>query len=203
MSDSPHAAPLSHRALAAIGKNVLNFQRLEGMLKFLVSHSQFTCRYEDLPTLSNTLRQGVLNKTLGGVVGDFFKSVVKSPPQAADPELSSELPDDHQFAFSYQIGRSADEVAARENALKQVVNERNLLIHHQLLEFDPYSEDSCRELIAALDAQHERLMPVFKQVQKDASSLQDALANLGELYRIAREDAERLDRENQRALEDQ
>ena len=61
-----------------------------------------------------------------------------------------------------------------------IVEERNRLIHTDLLKFHPNSLDSCKEISERLDAQHEKILPEFEALQSILSSFQEGRLRIAE-----------------------
>lgn len=180
MDKSPDLPELSKTALQRIGRNVLNLQKMEGMLKTLVSHSDILCSLSEFPERANQLRELASTKSMGNLVGEFFKRIYSEP---SEPEM----PEDREepwISFGFRIGGSDDATEAFKVSLALLVKERNQLIHQKLLSFNLHSADSCRELIASLDAQNLRLKPAYEALQGHVKGLADLAALMGEFQRI-------------------
>jgi len=99
---------------------------------------------------------------MGRLVQAFVQSVY-SNQAAADVE--SDNGGKPSMSFSFTIEGEENLAAEREKALLSIVDERNRLIHTDLLQFRPNSLDSCKEMSARLDAQHAKIVPEFEVLQ--------------------------------------
>ena len=152
MQDPPRQS-LAEVALLKIGKNVLNLQKLEGMLKTLVALS---------------------GKTMGTVVGEYIDNVYMGIS-----ESDVESPDEFCVSGTFRLEADEQTIEDVKESFSQLVEERNRLVHHRLLDFDIRSEESCQQLIAELNEQHQKIVPLYKQVQ-------DQLKTLIEMQKIMR-----------------
>ena len=148
--------------LRKIGRNVLNLQKMEGMLKLLNTHASIAGNIEDIESIRQQQSESVSRHTMGRLVQAFVQSVY-SNQAAADVE--SDNGGKPSVSFSFTIEGEENLAAEREKALLSIVDERNRLIHTDLLQFRPNSLDSCKEMSARLDAQHEKIVPEFEALQ--------------------------------------
>lgn len=149
------------------------------MLKTLVSHSEISGTFSEFPERANQLRESASKKTMGNLVGEFFKRVHS---ESFEPEM----PEDREEpcnSFGFRIGCSDDFTEAFKESLALLVKERNQLIHQKLLSFNLHSADSCRELIASLDDQNLRLKPAYEVLHGHVKGLADLAAMMGEVLR--------------------
>jgi hypothetical protein len=160
-----------NETLRKIGRNVLRFQRMEAVLKYLVSHSKFEAsNTKDLKEKHKKKVDTVSQKTMGILVKDLFTSVIldKTNETSTPKEL------DEAF-FSITITMDADPAFREERklALEHIVTERNALIHQTLLSFDPTSIESCRTLNVVLDEQDERIRSEFENIREIAKTFRE------------------------------
>ena len=142
--------------LRKVGRNVVLFQKIEGMLKSLSHTASYAGSPADIRAQHERHVTSLRKKSFGQVVSLFFEQVY------TDAESSEPLPRPGPFAFRFNIrGRERSQL---KEALEALVNERNELIHTRLLGFDGYSEGDCCEMEAFLDAQHQRLKPTFTMI---------------------------------------
>jgi hypothetical protein len=156
MIQTEHQAVLDE-VLKKIGRNVLNFQRMEAMLKILVSRSKLEGKASELRTNHEKVIDAVSRQTMGNLVKSFLGSVYSTPAEAE--EKSNDELDEVWFGFSFRIEADRTFVEQRQAELGALVEERNKLIHQLLGEFDHTSIESCRKLSELLDEQAERVRP--------------------------------------------
>ena len=151
--------PEVDEVLRKIGRNVLNFQRMEAMLKFLIPRLDLQGAATELIANNEKVVDVVSRQTMGNLVKGFLSTVYAEKTADEDTEQNIQ---EAQFSFSFRIEADPEHIAERKKALEHVVKERNILIHQLLLKFDQTSPKSCREMSEQLDAQAERLHPEYE-----------------------------------------
>jgi hypothetical protein len=138
-------------ALRKLGRNIVNFSKIEGILKYLLSVTQI----EGLST--STLNQLVDNYesfrtlSLGRLVHKLHDTVLVDDSQSK-PQL---------FKVSYS---DSDFLNAQKQALLDIVAERNKLIHEYLAPLDTSSIEDYYKLISLLDEQNPRLLAHLEEL---------------------------------------
>lgn len=167
--NSPDLKTVQDETLRKVGRNVLYFQRMEAMLKYLISRSSLQGTTKTLKTNHDKNVAAVSNQTLGNLVKGLFDSVYSDPANAAP---SDEMIEKGSFSFSIKIQNDQASIDAQRDELSRIVQERNDLIHKQLVKLDTESIQSCQELGVILDEQLERLKPWYSFLQTVGLSLQ-------------------------------
>jgi len=151
-----------------VGRNVLLFQQMEHILKYLVANGSISGYSSELLSRHEKHKDSVSKRTLGMVVGDFLDNA----EPAATPD---ELREPH-FAFTY-----SPEITIETRAeVESLVLERNKLIHHFLVGVDAESVDSYREAARLLEHQKHRLTNVISDLLGYANGLRDMRKELAE-----------------------
>ncbi|MBT3194536.1 MAG: hypothetical protein HN341_18470 [Verrucomicrobia bacterium] len=175
--NSPGPRALRDEVLRKIGRNLVNFQKMEKALKTIVSRSKMSGVVSEIELSQKKRDKAIEQRTMGSLVKDFMGSVHSDVP------LNTEEPDDLTEAWvsvSFRVGSDKEETRARKKALTLVVAERNTLVHKMLHTFDGSSEESCRKLITLLDEQHDRVAPHAKYVMQILAAMkavQQEMAN--------------------------
>lgn len=155
-------------ALRKLGRNVVNFSKIEAAFKYLLSVSQFDSSEE---TISVQLRrkQSILRKkTLGRLVEEFNTNILGDFSQC-EPK-----PDSFGtgISFSFKVTCSnPDFLKKQKRALSSIVAERNRLIHQDLAFLDTGSAEDYRKLISLLDEQNPRLLAHLEELRWMIASL--------------------------------
>ncbi len=160
--------------LRKIGRNLVNFQKLEPMLKALNAQQSISGSLSELHALATNARRAVAKKTMGPLVEAFVNSVFSATPEAREHAAVKEV----AVSFSFRIEANEAIAKERKKALRAVVAERNRLVHRWLAEFDPYSKDSCLRLSAELDAQHARVTPELEALKSIFTAFKDLRTGL-------------------------
>ncbi|MDK9707657.1 MAG: OST-HTH/LOTUS domain-containing protein [Desulforhopalus sp.] len=151
-----------------IGRNMLMFQHMEQILKYMIAHGHI---HGDVNTLEKNLKcrkDSVSRKTMGQLVGDFMEN-------AHGEMIETEAPDESKVHMSFQFKVDCDEVYydKRKKELAAIVAERNDLIHHLLPRFSLASIESCHEIEIYLDNQHEKLTREIEHIKSTLKSFDE------------------------------
>lgn len=153
-----------------IGRNLVNFQRIELMLKHLIANGQVSGYMSELKQIQEKKLEGVKKKTLGTLVGEFVETTFQSGDSS--PEPTAELKEPY-ISFSFSVDADADFYESKKRELKTLVDDRNDLIHHLLPRFNTESIDSCLEIRDYLDQQRERLIPEYEYLKSTIESFEE------------------------------
>lgn len=164
MPTSPELTATRNLAYQGAGRNLLQFQRLELLLKYLLGRHQGSYTIEAMVEEMKRCEKAQARKTLGLLAGDLFEKVILKqsgndfvPADGAGPGK-----------FSYRFGITITEEIHQEwqSRLKDLVDERNQLVHLSLLTWDLDTVEGCQAVVAALDEQRGRIVAEFEQVKR-------------------------------------
>jgi hypothetical protein len=154
--------------LRKIGRNVVLFQQLEQLLKFLVANGKLAGFASELKTLMKAQENKVNKQTMGTLVGQYVEnSNPESDTQSTEPEEIDEV----YFSFSFRIECDDNYYESRKEALAQLVTERNDLMHHLLPRLDMESAQICRALSKELDEQSDKIRLEINRLKATAKAL--------------------------------
>ncbi|PZV13165.1 MAG: hypothetical protein DCF20_15905 [Pseudanabaena sp.] len=141
-------------ALRKLGRNIVNFSKIEGALKYLLSIAKNEGNRQKLSDKLLGDRERINKQTLGTLVRDFYKNVLGNAIQADFPE------DDPKWvSILLNISYSDQEfLKIKKQEFLGIVAERNKLIHQDLANLDTSSIEDYRKLIIYLDEQNPRLL---------------------------------------------
>ena len=151
-----------------VGRNVLLFQQMEGVLKYLVSHGSMSGTRSELFLKHEKQKQAVSRRTMGTVVRNFLDGIEPAP----EPEELTEA----FISFKFET----DVTESMRAEIEQLVAERNTLIHHFLEDIELDSVASWQEASARLDLQEERLVRAKGNLRNIAQALSDGRKALAE-----------------------
>jgi hypothetical protein len=154
-------ADVRDRVLRKLGRNVVNFQKMEAMLKFINTQQAMSGSLKDIAKVLATAKKTTSNQPMGRLAEVFVRSVYSGAQGAADRS------DQKDISVSFFLRMDVDPALAaeRKKALRAVVAERNKLIHEWAASFDPNSLETCSTLEVALDEQHARIWPEFETLR--------------------------------------
>ena len=148
-------------ALRKLGRNIVNFSKIEDILKYLLSVTQ-------IQGLSTSTRNQFVDNyerfrkhTLGKLVQKLHDTVLVDDIQSEAQLDSSELGKSLSFKATYS---DSDFLNAQKQALSDIVLERNKLIHQDLALLDTSSIEDYYKLISLLDEQNPRLLAHLEEL---------------------------------------
>jgi hypothetical protein len=151
-----------------IGRNLINYQKIEQLLKHLIVGSRISGPASQLEEILRQKSEEVSVLTMGTLVGQFIDTSYQEPKDSLNEQ--ADLKEVH-FSTSFHINVGDDFIENRKGELKKLTDERNNLAHHLLPRLDLNSIDSCLAISRELDAQreiqikeHENLASLCKQI---------------------------------------
>jgi hypothetical protein len=146
-------------ALSAIGRNVVNFQRLEHILKQLALFAPICATPSRLQSEVEKQRARAERLTLGGAVRKWIESEFHTtePKQVPRPDEQIIM----YFGFALP-GRGPEYFDQLSRELESLAQERNCLIHLDLARLNFEDEAECDALSIQLDAQNDRIIRMTK-----------------------------------------
>lgn len=176
--NSEENSNIADEALRKIGRNVVNFQKIEGMLKLIISRHDIKGPTNEIESLVKDKESSVEYESLGKLAKEYFGSVY-SDPENLDEDTTIE---NTHFQIRFRIMAEDGSLPLQKTDFEHMVSERNRLIHQMLVRFNPKSRDSCQELINELDKQ-------FETIKRHYTNLRNILLAFGEgMKEIARPD---------------
>jgi len=161
MDDSPEIEEVRAEALRKLGRNIVNFSKIEAALKHLLSVSKLVGTEEIIFEYLKKNQDRSHKKTLGTLVQEFHSNVLVDASQvdAATDSSSAET----SFSFKATYG-NPESLKKWKRSLAEIVCERNRLIHDDLARLDTSSIEDYRKLISRLDEQNPRLLTHLEEL---------------------------------------
>jgi hypothetical protein len=164
---SPAVDAARNLALRKIGRNVVNFQKMEVMLKFIVTFANFSVPMSQIVEHLQAASMSVRNAPMGVLV-DKASKAIRSDHKSA-PQDATEV----WISFSLKLDDGVLQPREWRRMIGEVVKERNALIHQMLASFDPSSLDSCNALSGLLDVQRERILPAYQHLESLVKAIRE------------------------------
>lgn len=179
MSTENDLTPLTDEALKRIGRNLVNFQKIERMLKFLIANGKINGPIKELTALHEKRHSETRRTTMGLLAGRFVDEILTD---AGD--LDNEVAEITEPWFRHKIRFEQDPQESEQlrDGLRSLVEQRNELVHHLFPAWDTDSIQAARELIQRLDEQREQLIPVFDRLRGMCASLSEGMKGLSEFF---------------------
>lgn len=175
MSDD--VKPHRDEALMRVGRNLVNFQRLESYLRQLVPTLNVVGTVHELSALQASRTKELKKKSLGDLTIRYYANVFGGTRDVPEPATATEV----TVAQYVRVEATAVEAADIKKGLAQLVRERNRLVHTDLVSVDFNSIAGCEELSARLDEENERICAHLDYVNALRQAHSDALAELQRL----------------------
>jgi hypothetical protein len=150
-------------ALRKLGRNIVNFSKIEAALKHLLSVSQFEGTKETILEQFHRNRSKRRKETFGKLVQEFHKHILVDDSQVEVSATSSNS--EPYFSFFFKVTYSdSNFLKSQKRALSNIVAERNKLIHQDLALLDSSCIDDYHKLINLLDEQNPRLLAHLEEI---------------------------------------
>ncbi|MCS6095109.1 hypothetical protein G3444_06955 [Shewanella baltica] len=160
---------LYEAVLKKIGRNVLLFQQLELLLKFIIANGQYSGYINEIADIKKERNEKVHKQTMGQLVSQYLES---SAPEYKHAPKEPEILKEAYFSFSVSVSIDSETYEQMKHTLTELVNERNELIHHLIPQFDRSSESSCRKLTEQLEQLTEKLRKEISTVNSHIKMMQ-------------------------------
>ena len=151
-----------------IGRNILLFQQLEYLLKYVVANGQFSGYLSELKCTIAKRKIYVDKLTMGQLVGQLVES--SNPTRNYYSTAPDEVKETY-FSFDFREENDENSYKEKKEALSRLVLERNKLVHHLLPELNLQSFKSCQKAEKNLDKQAHKVRTEIKNVESLAKSL--------------------------------
>lgn len=163
-------------ALKKLGRNIVNFSKIEGILKYLLIVTQID-RIDGLSTRNSLIenRNRFSKQTLGRLVHQFHNSILDDNNQS---KTQSDFSEPGIFLSFKIIYGDPEFLNIQKQTLLEIVSERNKLIHQDLALFDTSSIEDYHELIALLDEQNPRLLDHLEYLEWILTSFRETLKEI-------------------------
>ena len=150
-----------NECMRRIGRNMLMFQHMEQLLKFLLANSSLEGYGKELESLKTRRESDISSMTMGQLSNEYFNSIFDTSENELPPH---EDPSQPYLSFKYSVQRSEEDIDTEKQYFAELVKERNELVHHLLPKYDPTSLQSIEELSESLEKQRERFLPALKNL---------------------------------------
>jgi hypothetical protein len=172
-NESTELCDLRNSALRKVGRNVVNFQKVEACLKFLIAVTDIETS-DNLSGAFQTKRVPAKRVPFGHLVDMFYRTVYGADPQSHSASDETKI----VITTSFRLEGDQSDVKRQKRALSALVAERNRLIHKDLSGFDHNSIEACRNLIEILDEQNSRILDQLSSLATVVSTYKVFIAEL-------------------------
>jgi hypothetical protein len=162
------------RIFRKVGRNVVNLQRIEQMLKLILAH-YVDGPLKHVPEALKKRREALARQPMGPLTHEVVDRLIPdTSPQGEFELLATEV----WISSSLVLEGNADLRRELKTNLKKLVDDRNELVHHMFGGFDLSSEKSCAQLEERLESQHQQISQAFLWVEQMRGLLKEHLSSL-------------------------
>lgn len=170
-----------------VGRNVLQFQRVELLLKYLLGWHEGAYTSESVVDDMQRGLEAQKLKTLGTLAGELFSKLILQP--ASDDEVRGAREVDGKISHRLILTTAEETHEAWQAQLRALVEERNRLVHGSLLDWDLDTVEGCQDAIATLDEQRGRIAVELEKVKHYHEAL---LQSLEQVHQYLTENVEQI-----------
>lgn len=160
----------TNEVLRMIGRNLLLFQQVEGMLKFLLTNGQLRGPVSALPSRHEQRTASLQKQTMGQLAGQFVDDFLSDAGEdTGTPEPLQEA----WFSFTFKTQGDNEFYEQQKSDFAAMVAERNELIHHFLPMWNTQSLESTLAAEQYLNRQREKVLRVFEHLKSVVNSMRE------------------------------
>ncbi|MEQ1559889.1 MAG: L-threonylcarbamoyladenylate synthase [Methyloglobulus sp.] len=169
---------VKNEVLRKIGRNVILFQDIERMLKFLTIAGSHFGYLSELPALLQRKADTIQKLTMGQAAGLFLGNMYSDIEEYKETE--EELKE-IRLSFQFNVKCDGSSFETKKQMLSSIVADRNELIHHFLSKYNLQTIESCLEAEECLDQQRDKILPQHKELLNLVKYLRETLKEYDEL----------------------
>ena len=162
--------PTQDEVLRRVGRNLVIFQQIEQMLKFLLASHKVGGTADNYLARQQENAECINKKMLGLLVERYGNEVL----QDAGEEVPDEDRPEGWFSFSFRLSGDTEFVESLRRDLKLMTDERNDLVHGFIPRWKPESKAVLEDTLAYLDAQREKVLPMHEHLMRTMDGMQQS-----------------------------
>lgn len=174
-------APTVDEVLRAVGRNLLLFQQVEGLLKFLLVHAQGGGYAATLADERTKRSERVHRQSLGQLIVQYTEELGGGARPLAEPAQPSKP----WFSYTFEIEAHPDFPSLHAEVLASLLRERNQLVHHFISSKDLGSADGRFAALADLDRQRDLIDALREPLTRIVKDLELTARAMGEHFASA------------------
>lgn len=167
---TPGRTPATDEVLRRVGRNLVVFQQVEHVLKFLTTHAGFHAPARQFAERFAKHAESIARKSMGDLAVKLTGTVLTRDERDTTPEEVDEA----WFGFRFTVETDTESVARHEAELKELVDRRNELVHHFLPRWQAAVDGDAETTLSWLDAQREAAIGMLDRLQGWAQTVQTA-----------------------------
>ena len=151
----------TEEVLRRVGRNLVNFQYVEYLLKRLTVHFAPVGPASKMEAQFEKHAVAVNSSTMGALAGKLMETVLKSPTEKPVPQDIDEI----WMGFRFSLGVDAQFVDNHEKEMQALVDARNELIHHFLPRWHSSVAGDTTSVCEYLDSQLAEIKRMMARLQ--------------------------------------
>ena len=167
---------LKNEVYRKFGRNIILFQKIEMLLKFLLANSKISGYIDELRIIQEQQNKIFEKQTLGQLVKQFFENIIFSSAKIDDvPDVLKGV----WINFDCTFPDDSTVYEEQKKSLALLVAERNELVHHFFLKWDLTLVDGWNSAEYYLDKQYEKIENEFQHLKVLAELLEEGRKDIG------------------------
>lgn len=171
MSD-PELEKLRNEVLRKIGRNLLNYQQIERMLKFIVTYGNFKVSGKNTEEKLKQRLENIQKHTMGMLVDPYVKNTYL---EIEEESISPEIPEELSIRFAFTVDSEDSLYEAEKLGIETIVADRNELVHHIIYRLDLYSVEGCLKADNELQIKNDILLSKIEYLNGLVLNLQELM----------------------------
>lgn len=153
---------LEDEVLRKIGRNLLIFQHIEGLLKMILGDSRAQGYVDELADNKEQRVNGIQKDMLGQLFQRYKDEILSNPDEEQQGPSDLHKP---WISSSFKTIGDDDFYKRQCQSYEMVREERNKLVHNFLPYWRPDSQEHLIKAISYLDGQREKILPVWEHLK--------------------------------------
>jgi len=162
--------------LRRVGRNLLLFQQIEGLLKGLLANHKGGGSLLDFKARQEEQEKRINKQMIGQLVEKYGTEVL----QDDSVEVTEEKEPVGMASFAIRIQCDAEFLESVRRDLKLMTEERNELVHAFLPRWQPDSPEKMTETLSYLDEQREKVLPILEHLKATIADMKQSRALMAE-----------------------
>ena len=175
MSSEADLEEAKNEVLMKIGRNVLFYQQMEHKLKYLTSSSGVSGYESEIKKKLENQSKRIENSTMGRLVGVYSEILSnENDGNSADIPTDKEVNHRKEIYQSISLKFPSEDNENYKESLKDIVRQRNFLIHNILSDLNLNSIESCKKTSIFLEQQREEALPIWYKLDSHVQALRSS-----------------------------
>lgn len=166
--------PIKNEVQRKIGRNLILFQQVEHMIKWLLARAKIEGYSSELQAVIDRQKKAVHQKTLGQLICNYVEEMQPKAAAEGAEEAHERLKEGYLTITTWMESPDPTYFEKKKDSLQALKNERNELVHHLLPRLNPLSLESWKEMEQYLDLQRDKILPELDELQGRVQAIQEA-----------------------------